>query len=33
MKGPLTFCTLFAFYFAAHGEVVQLVNSNFDQVL
>ena len=32
MKGLSTFFTLFAFYFAAHSEVVQLDNSNFDQV-
>lgn len=33
MKGLLTFCTLFALYCAAHSEVVQLDNSNFDQVI
>lgn len=31
MRGLLTFCTIFAFYCAARGGVVDLDNSNFDQ--
>ena len=33
MKGVLTLYALFAFYSVACGEVVDLDNSNFDQVM
>ena len=33
MNRLLTFCTLFAFIFVAHSEVVDLDSSNFDQVI
>lgn len=33
MRGLLTFFTIFALYCAARGGVVDLDNSNFDQVM